>query len=168
MVVFSFPQCHCYGWSWCAQSSICHGRASDGVLVCLSWYSRGSLPCILCGKWSKCTSSFPVNVLIDTMNSDNTPLVKNLVYIVVPQQLLVEMKLTYFIMIFASVEFLLSLPNFDSISGVSLAAAVMSLSYSTIAWGASLSKGVQDDVQYGYKASTTAGTVFCFLSAWVM
>lgn len=80
-------------------------------------------------------------------------------YIVVPQQLIVEVgvdivymvtggkslkkfhdtvcadckdiKLTYFIMIFASVHFVLShLPNFNSISGVSLAAAVMSLRYS--------------------------------------
>ncbi|XVF19584.1 hypothetical protein REPUB_Repub11eG0123500 [Reevesia pubescens] len=86
-------------------------------------------------------------------------------YIVVPQQLIVEfgvciaymvadgkslkkfhyivystwkdVKLTYFIMIFASVHFMLShFPNFNSISGVSLAAAVMSLSYSTTAWGA--------------------------------
>ena len=77
-------------------------------------------------------------------------------YIVVPQQLIVEIgvcivymvtggkslkkfhelvcedckpiKLTYFIMIYASVHFVLShLPNFNSISGVSLAAAVMSL-----------------------------------------
>ncbi|TYJ17244.1 hypothetical protein E1A91_A09G038900v1 [Gossypium mustelinum] len=115
-------------------------------------------------------------------------------YIVVPQQLIVEVgvcivymvtggkslqkfhdtvcstckhiKLTYFIMIFASVHFVLShLPNFNSISGVSLAAAVMSLSYSTIAWGASVDKGVQPDVQYGYKAKTTAGTVFNFFSA---
>ncbi|KAK4409982.1 Lysine histidine transporter 1 [Sesamum angolense] len=40
-----------------------------------------------------------------------------------------EIKLTYFIMIFASVHFVLShLPNFNSMSGVSLAAAVMSLS----------------------------------------
>ena len=81
-------------------------------------------------------------------------------YIVVPQQLIVEVgvnivymvtggkslkkfhdlvcenckeiKLTYFIMIFASVHFVLShLPNFNSISGVSLAAAVMSLRYAT-------------------------------------
>lgn len=37
-------------------------------------------------------------------------------------------KTTYFIMIFASVHFVIShLPNFNSISGVSLAAAVMSL-----------------------------------------
>ncbi|KAL2505321.1 Lysine histidine transporter 1 [Abeliophyllum distichum] len=115
-------------------------------------------------------------------------------YIVVPQQLIVEVgvdivymvtggrslkkfhdivckdckniKLTYFIMIFASVHFVLShLPNFNAISGVSLAAAVMSLSYSTIAWGASVDKGVQPDVEYGYKARTTAGTVFNFFSA---
>ncbi|KAJ6754398.1 LYSINE HISTIDINE TRANSPORTER-LIKE 3-RELATED [Salix purpurea] len=115
-------------------------------------------------------------------------------YIVVPQQLICEVgvdivymvtggkslqkihnlvckdcapiKLTYFIMIFASVHFVLShLPNFNSISGVSLAAAVMSLSYSTIAWSASVHKGVQPDVEYGYKASTTSGTVFNFLSA---
>lgn len=79
-------------------------------------------------------------------------------YIVVPQQLVVEIstciiymvtggkslkkthqsvcpdckdiKLTYFILIFASVHFVLShLPNFNSISVVSLAAAVMSLTY---------------------------------------
>lgn len=44
-----------------------------------------------------------------------------------------DIKLTYFIMIFASVHFVLShLPNFNSISGVSLAAAVMSLRYTYI------------------------------------
>ncbi|GFP94072.1 lysine histidine transporter 1 [Phtheirospermum japonicum] len=115
-------------------------------------------------------------------------------WIVVPQQLVVEvgvdivymitggqslqkfhdlvckecerMKLTYFILIFASVHFVLSqLPSFNSISAVSLAAAVMSLSYSTIAWGASIDKGVQPDVQYGYISSSTAGTVFNFFSA---
>ncbi|OMO69062.1 Amino acid transporter, transmembrane [Corchorus olitorius] len=114
-------------------------------------------------------------------------------YIVVPQQLIVEVgvcivymvtggkslkkfhdtvcstckpiKQTYFIMIFASVHFVLShLPNFNSISGVSLAAAVMSLSYSTIAWGASADKGVVQNVQYGYKESTTAGTVLSFFN----
>ena len=77
-----------------------------------------------------------------------------------------DIKLTYFIMIFASVHFVLShLPNFNSISGVSLAAAVMSLSYSTIAWGASVDKGVQPNVEYGYKAKSTSGTFFNFLSA---
>ncbi|KAL6551428.1 Lysine histidine transporter 1 [Orobanche gracilis] len=116
-------------------------------------------------------------------------------YIVVPQQLIVEVgvdivymvtggrslkkfhdlvckdsckdiKLSYFIIIFSSVHFVLShLPNFNSISGVSLAAAVMSLSYSTIAWGAAVDKGVKPDVQYGYKATTKVGTVFNFFSA---
>ncbi|KAG0590600.1 hypothetical protein KC19_1G113300 [Ceratodon purpureus] len=42
---------------------------------------------------------------------------------------------TAWIAIFSSVHFVLSqLPNFNSIAGVSLAAAIMSLSYSTIAW----------------------------------
>ncbi|XP_039159106.1 lysine histidine transporter 1 isoform X2 [Eucalyptus grandis] len=115
-------------------------------------------------------------------------------YIMVPQQLVVEvgvnivymvtggkslqkfhhtvcssckkLKTTYFIMIFASVQFVLShLPNFNSISGVSLTAAVMSLSYSTIAWGASIEKGVQPDVKYSYRSSTTAGKVLDFFSA---
>jgi len=115
-------------------------------------------------------------------------------WIVVPQQLIVEVgvdivymvtggtslqkfhklvcpecksiKLTYFIMIFASVHFVLAhLPNFNSISGISLAAAVMSLSYSTIAWAASVDKGVLENVDYGYKATTTPGKVFVFFSA---
>ncbi|CAD6246520.1 unnamed protein product [Miscanthus lutarioriparius] len=77
-----------------------------------------------------------------------------------------QLKLTYFIMIFASVHFVLSqLPNFNSISGVSLAAAVMSLSYSTIAWGASVDKGKVADVDYGLRATTTPGKVFGFLGA---
>jgi len=77
-----------------------------------------------------------------------------------------RIKLPYFIMIFASVHFVLSqLPNFNSISGVSLAAAVMSLSYSTIAWGASVDKGKVADVDYGMRATTTTGKVFGFLGA---
>ncbi|PSS30160.1 Lysine histidine transporter like [Actinidia chinensis var. chinensis] len=77
-----------------------------------------------------------------------------------------DIKLTYFIMIFASVHFVLShLPNFNSISGVSLAAAVMSLSYSTIAWTASVHKGVQADVEYGYKSKTASGTILNFFTA---
>ncbi|XP_020218063.1 lysine histidine transporter 1 [Cajanus cajan] len=115
-------------------------------------------------------------------------------WIVVPQQLMVEvgvnivymitggnslMKIyqtvcgdckpirrTYFIMMFSCVQFLLShLPSFNSITGVSLAAAVMSLSYSTIAWIASLHRGVQPGVQYGSKFSSDAGNIFGFFSA---
>lgn len=77
-----------------------------------------------------------------------------------------DIKTTYFIMIFASVHFVLShLPNFNSISGISLAAAVMSLSYSTIAWAASAKKGVQPDVSYGPRSHTTPGKVFGFFGA---
>nr|GMC50825.1 lysine histidine transporter 1-like [Ipomoea batatas] len=77
-----------------------------------------------------------------------------------------DFKLSYFIMIFASVHFGLShLPNFNSISGVSLAAALMSLSYSIIAWGASVNKGVQADVDYGPTDASRSGMVFNFFSA---
>ncbi|XP_015882338.1 lysine histidine transporter 2-like [Ziziphus jujuba] len=115
-------------------------------------------------------------------------------WVVVPQQLMVEVgvnivymitggsslkkvhdtvcpgckpiKTTYFIMIFGSVHFVLShLPSFNSIVGVSLAAAAMSLSYSTIAWIACLHKGATADVHYTPRSSTTAGNVFGFLSA---
>uniref|UniRef100_A0A453R046 Amino acid transporter transmembrane domain-containing protein n=1 Tax=Aegilops tauschii subsp. strangulata TaxID=200361 RepID=A0A453R046_AEGTS len=77
---------------------------------------------------------------------------------------------SYFICIFGSAHFLLSqLPNFNSITGVSLAAAVMSLSYSTIAWAASLHKagkaGPGHVVDYSMTASTTPGRTFNFLSA---
>ncbi|KAJ6321483.1 hypothetical protein OIU77_011537 [Salix suchowensis] len=69
-------------------------------------------------------------------------------------------------MIFASVQMVLAhLPNLNSISAMSLAAAVMSLSYSTIAWAATLNKGVQPDVDYGYKASTRTGAFFGFITA---
>ncbi|XP_020217465.1 lysine histidine transporter 1 [Cajanus cajan] len=114
-------------------------------------------------------------------------------WIVVPQQLMVEVsigiiymitggnslmkihrilcndckpiKRTYFIMMFSSAQFFLShLPSFNSISGVSLAAAVMSLSYSIIAWIASLHRGTLPDVQYGAKFSTDIGNAFGFLS----
>lgn len=37
-------------------------------------------------------------------------------------------------------------------------------SYSTIAWAASVDKGVQPNVDYSYKASTTSGAVFNFFS----
>ncbi|KAJ1267086.1 hypothetical protein BS78_07G029100 [Paspalum vaginatum] len=115
-------------------------------------------------------------------------------WIVVPQQLVVEVglnivymvtagqslqkfhdvvcskcrhiKTSYFIIIFASAQFLLSqLPNFHSISSVSLVAAVMSLSYSTIAWVASVTKGKEAQVDYHLRGTTTADKVFGFFGA---
>ncbi|KAH6830140.1 lysine histidine transporter 1 [Perilla frutescens var. hirtella] len=115
-------------------------------------------------------------------------------YIVVPQQIVVEVstciiymvtggkslkkfhhsvcpdckdiKLTYFILIFASIHFVLShLPNFNSISVVSLAAAVMSLVYSTIAWTASLTKGSSQNVSYEMRGATKSDNVYNFFNA---
>nr|CAD1838996.1 unnamed protein product [Ananas comosus var. bracteatus] len=138
-------------------------------------------------------------------------------WVVVPQQLIVEVgidivymvtggqslkkfhdvvcpscksiKQTYFIMIFASVHFVLShLPNFNSIAGISLAAAVMSLRYRIVIFGirtgspfrhygpkslrlldhcvgASVDKGKQAGVDYGYNSSNTAVAVLNFFNA---
>ncbi|KAM6565934.1 hypothetical protein CsatA_025062 [Cannabis sativa] len=115
-------------------------------------------------------------------------------WIVVPQQLIVEVgvnivymvtggkslkkvhdtvwpnskpiRTTYFIMIFASLHLVLShLPNFNSIAIVSLAAAVMSLSYSTIAWSTSLHKGVKPDVSYALRGSNMGVKTLNFFSA---
>ncbi|WOL01554.1 mitogen-activated protein kinase kinase kinase YODA-like isoform X2 [Canna indica] len=65
-----------------------------------------------------------------------------------------SIRLTYFIMIFGFVNFILcELPNFNSISAVSFAAAIMSC-YSTIGLVASAERGRRPDVDYGFKAST--------------
>ncbi|KAG0464189.1 hypothetical protein HPP92_020258 [Vanilla planifolia] len=77
-----------------------------------------------------------------------------------------NIKLSYFIMIFASVHYVLAqLPNFNSISGVSFAAAVMSLSYSAIACFASGAKGKQANVSYALGGKSTGDNVFNFLNA---
>ncbi|XP_057731039.1 lysine histidine transporter 1-like isoform X2 [Arachis stenosperma] len=72
---------------------------------------------------------------------------------------------TYFIMIFASLQFFLShLPSFNSIIGVSISASVMSICYSTIAWTSSAHKGALPDVKYDGRSSTTTGNVFDFFT----
>ncbi|MED6118905.1 Lysine histidine transporter 2 [Stylosanthes scabra] len=115
-------------------------------------------------------------------------------WIVVPQQLLVEVgtcivymvtggkslkkvhetfcpecnqiRTSYWIIIFASLNFILvQLPNFNSVSGISFAAAVMSITYSIIAWVASVKKGVIADVDYSIKSESTSDSVFHFFSA---
>lgn len=67
---------------------------------------------------------------------------------------------TAFIVIFASQHFFLAqLPNFNAISGISLAAAVMSLSYSTIAWADTVNVG-QRSHDYRLPDTGTANLVF--------
>ncbi|KAL7149211.1 hypothetical protein ABFS83_05G024500 [Erythranthe nasuta] len=77
-----------------------------------------------------------------------------------------SIKLTGFIAIFAAAQFLLSLsPNFNSISLISLVAAVMSLTYATIAWVASLTRGVSSDVSYTLRGASDAAKVLNFFNA---
>ncbi|OQU77739.1 hypothetical protein SORBI_3009G095640 [Sorghum bicolor] len=82
-----------------------------------------------------------------------------------------DIRLTYWIIIFGSVHFPLSqFPNFNSISAVSAAAAVMSLTYSMIAFVTSVVKGAEEAtvagavVDYGLRANTTSGRVFGVLN----
>eukprot|EP00250_Pteridium_aquilinum_P016776 c23287_g1_i1 orf=388-1740(-) len=115
-------------------------------------------------------------------------------WVVVPQQLLVEVGVdivymvtggtslqtfhnlvcknckgvgrSVWIIIFAIPHFFLSqLPNFNAIAGVSLAAAIMSISYSTIAWGASVHQGTNDLTSYDYNFSSTSDGVFKIFNA---
>ncbi|KAG5236949.1 lysine histidine transporter [Salix suchowensis] len=73
---------------------------------------------------------------------------------------------SYWILIFGGIHFFLSqLPNFNSVAGVSLAAAVMSLSYSTIAWVGSLAHGQIDNVSYAYKSTSAADYMFRVFNA---
>ncbi|CAN1810739.1 Lysine histidine transporter-like 2 [Linum perenne] len=81
-------------------------------------------------------------------------------YIVVPQQLICEVGVDIVYMVTGGQSL-----NCKSISGVSLAAAVMSLSYSTISWAAAVEKGRKPEVSYAPTASTTAGAVFNFFAA---
>ncbi|AQK84811.1 lysine histidine transporter 2 [Zea mays] len=76
-----------------------------------------------------------------------------------------DIRLTFWIMIFASPHFVLSqLPNFNSLSAVSGAAAVMSLAYSMIAFSTSVAKGGRA-ADYGLRATTAPGQAFGMLSA---
>ncbi|KAK7280901.1 hypothetical protein RIF29_08463 [Crotalaria pallida] len=77
-----------------------------------------------------------------------------------------DIRTSYWIVIFASVNFVIAqCPNFNSISAVSLAAAVMSMVYSMIAWTASIHKGVAPNVSYASRAKDRADGVFNFFSA---
>ncbi|OVA05025.1 Amino acid transporter [Macleaya cordata] len=77
-----------------------------------------------------------------------------------------RLKQSYWICIFGSIHFFLSqLPNFNSVAGVSLAAAIMSLSYSTISWVGCLSRGQIENVSYAYKKTTSADYMFRVFNA---
>ncbi|XP_042024790.1 lysine histidine transporter-like 5 isoform X1 [Salvia splendens] len=79
-----------------------------------------------------------------------------------------DLRNTYYILIFAAVQLVLSQsPNFNSLKIVSLLAAVMSISYSFIATGASLWKGFTGHhvVNYGFRSTTTINIIFDIFSS---
>ncbi|XP_022775814.1 lysine histidine transporter-like 6 isoform X2 [Durio zibethinus] len=77
-----------------------------------------------------------------------------------------QLRQSYWILIFGGIHFFLSqLPNFNSVAGVSLAAAIMSLSYSTIAWAGCLSHGQIDNVSYEYKNTSQTDYMFRVFNA---
>ncbi|KAL2484750.1 Lysine histidine transporter-like 6 [Abeliophyllum distichum] len=77
-----------------------------------------------------------------------------------------KIRQSYWICIFGGLQFFLSqLPDFNSVSVVSLAAAVMSLSYSTIAWVGCLSRGRNQNVSYSYKKTSEVDYMFRVLNA---
>ncbi|XP_038694838.1 lysine histidine transporter-like 5 [Tripterygium wilfordii] len=78
---------------------------------------------------------------------------------------IIHVRQTYFILIFAVLQLILSqVPNFNSLKGISLLAAVMSFCYSMVAFVASVIKGNnghhQHPVKYGVRGHTTASIVF--------
>ncbi|KAF7827843.1 lysine histidine transporter-like 6 [Senna tora] len=74
-----------------------------------------------------------------------------------------QLKQSYWILIFGAIHFFLSqLPNFNSVAGVSLAAAIMSLCYSSIAWVGCLARGQIQNVSYSYKKSSSSNTDLMF------
>lgn len=76
-----------------------------------------------------------------------------------------EIRSTWFYVAFGALHIFLShLPSFNSITAISFFAALMSLSYSTIAWVASVRKGVEPTVSYGPRSATPKAQVFDFFS----
>ncbi|CAN1244797.1 Lysine histidine transporter-like 6 [Linum perenne] len=81
-------------------------------------------------------------------------------WIVLPQQLIVQVGCNIVYMVTGG-----NCLNFNSVAGVSLAAAVMSLCYSTIAWVGCLSHGRRDGVTYEYKQTSPADSMFRVFNA---
>ncbi|PRQ20722.1 putative amino acid transporter, transmembrane domain-containing protein [Rosa chinensis] len=78
-----------------------------------------------------------------------------------------DYRTTYFILFFICLQFGISqAPNFNSLKGVSLLAALMSIGYASIAFVASTIQGVnhRENVTYGIRSSTLAGQIFDLLN----
>ncbi|XP_050885379.1 lysine histidine transporter-like 5 [Lathyrus oleraceus] len=78
-----------------------------------------------------------------------------------------EIRQTYYIIFFVCLQLLLSqIPNFNTLKGISLLAAFMSICYSMVAFGSSLAKGLEHHpTHYGVRSHTTAGITFDIFNA---
>ncbi|KAG2710128.1 hypothetical protein I3843_04G010500 [Carya illinoinensis] len=76
---------------------------------------------------------------------------------------------TYFILMFSCLQLVISqTPNFNSLKGISLLAAVMSLCYALVAFVASTIRGSHNDhhlITYGVRSHSTGGQIFDALNA---
>ncbi|KAK4570766.1 hypothetical protein RGQ29_029566 [Quercus rubra] len=77
-----------------------------------------------------------------------------------------DVRLTYFILFFSCLQvFISQTPNFNSLKGISLLAAVMSFCYSMVAFIASTIRGSHHHpATYGVRSHTTAGQIFDVLN----
>ncbi|KAK9929931.1 hypothetical protein M0R45_026999 [Rubus argutus] len=78
-----------------------------------------------------------------------------------------HVRTTYYILFFTCCQFVISQsPNFNSLKGVSLLAAIMSLGYSLIAFVASTIQGSKhhEQVSFGVRSSTRTGQIFDVLN----
>ncbi|CAH9145070.1 unnamed protein product, partial [Cuscuta epithymum] len=112
------------------------------------------------GYWTVMPSQMLVQVGSDIVyNVTGGKSIKKAAEILFPK---FQIRQTYYIVFFTVVQFVLSqAPNFNSIKGLSLLAAIMSFSYSMIAFVTSLLKGSHHHPSsYGTRPDTAAGKVF--------
>ncbi|KAH6795337.1 hypothetical protein C2S51_036323 [Perilla frutescens var. frutescens] len=79
-----------------------------------------------------------------------------------------DLRKTYYILMFTGLQLILSQsPNFNSLKIISLTAAIMSISYSFIATGASIWKGMVEPhaISYGFRSTSTVKIVFDIFSS---
>ena len=78
-----------------------------------------------------------------------------------------EIRQTYYICFFVCIQLLLSqIPNFNTLKGISLLAAFMSVCYSLVAFGSSIAKGIEHHpTHYGVRSHTTPGKTFDVFNA---
>ncbi|KAK2352033.1 lysine histidine transporter [Trifolium repens] len=86
---------------------------------------------------------------------------------IIPAKIFDEIRQAYYIVFFVFIQLLLSqIPNFNTLKGISLLAAFMSVCYSVVACATSIAKGIEHHpTHYGVRSHTTAGKTFDVFNA---